>query len=144
VAELTDRKLALAKALCEATLAEAQRLGFDICVIAVDTGGHPIALLRSDLCPYAPMEAARRKAITAASMKAPSAMMAEMLAHDPLAAAALAASPDLLAVPGGFPIILDQVCVGGFGVAGGHYRDDAWLGEAALAAVLGPNGEHRA
>lgn len=141
---LTDRRLSLAKALCEATLAEAQRLGFDICVIAVDTGGHPIALLRSDLCPYAPMEAARRKAITACSMKAPSAMIADLIQHDPLAAAALAASPDMLAVPGGFPILLDNVCVGGFGVAGGHYRDDAWLGEAALAAVVGPQAEQGA
>ena len=115
-------------------------MGFDICVVAVDTGGHPVASLRTDLCPYAPLEAARRKAITAMSMKAPSAMMADLLTHDPLAATATAASPDLLAVPGGFPFFLDGICVGGFGVAGGHYRDDNWLGEAALAAVVGPQG----
>ncbi len=137
----TDRRLALAKALCEATVAEAQRLGFDICVIAIDPGGHPIALLRTDLSPYAPMEAARRKAITAFSMKAPSAMMADLLGHDPLAATAMAASPDLLAVPGGFPIFLDNVCVGGLGIAGGHYRDDNWIGEAAIRAVVGPHAE---
>lgn len=134
---MTGRRLALARALCEASIAEAKRLGFDICVVAVDVGGHPIVLQRMDLCPYPPLEAARRKAITACAMKAPSAMMADLLRHDALAAQAMAASPDLLAVPGGFPILLDGVCVGGFGIAGGHYRDDNWIGEMAIAAVLG-------
>ncbi len=134
---VTGRRLALVRALCEASIAEAARLGFDICVVAVDAGGHPIMIQRMDLCPYPPLEAARRKAVTAFSMKAPSAMMADLLRHDPLAAQAMAASPDLLAVPGGFPIFIDGVCVGGFGIAGGHYRDDNWIGEAAIAIVLG-------
>lgn len=136
--QLTDRRLTLARGLCEAVVAEAVKLGFDICVVAVDSGGHPIALLRTDLCPYPPMESARRKAITAFAMKAPTAMMTELLQHDPVAKEALAASPDLLAVPGGFPLFLDGICVGGIGIAGGHYRDDNWIGEAAIAKVLGP------
>lgn len=134
---LTNRRLSLARSLCDACVAEATRLGFDICVVAVDTGGHVITLQRMDLCPFPPLEAARRKANTACAMRAPSAMMADLLQHDPLGAQAMAASPDLLAVPGGFPIFLDGICVGGVGIAGGHYRDDAWLGEAAISAVLG-------
>lgn len=134
-----DRRFTLMQQLCDAVISEAGRLGFDICVVAVDTGGHPIVTYRMDLCPYPPLEAARRKAVTACAMRAPTAMVAKLVDMDNVAHQAMSASPDLLAVPGGFPIFLDGMCVGGLGIAGGHYRDDNWLGEAALQAVVGPH-----
>jgi uncharacterized protein GlcG (DUF336 family) len=43
----------------------------------------------------------------------------------------------MLVVPGGFPMIVDGNCVGGYGIAGGHYSEDEMLGGRALAALAG-------
>jgi uncharacterized protein GlcG (DUF336 family) len=121
--------------LCMAGFKGAQQHNAHVALVAVDLGGHPVVVLRADRAPYAAIEAARRKAIAAAALQLPTAQLSEMCAADALMATAIAASGDMLVVPGGFPIIFDDRCVGGFGVAGGHYRDDDLIGRQALAKV---------
>jgi uncharacterized protein GlcG (DUF336 family) len=36
---------------------------------------------------------------------------------------------------GGFPIVIDDECVGGIGVSGGDWEQDERIAEAAVAAV---------
>ncbi len=133
---MADRLLHVAQALGERALAVARRFGSDVAFAAVDKGGHLIFLARHDLCAYPPVEVARRKAATAACLRIPTHMLAREALHDPISAAALAASPDMLAVPGGFPLILDGLCQGGVGLAGGSYVEDLMFMEKAMAEML--------
>ena len=132
---MTNRRLAFAKLACESAVALAEEYNFAISVVAVDSGGRTIAALRTDHASYTSMEPARRKAITSASLQFPTTVVAEIAASDPVAARALAAGDDLLAVPGGIPLLMDGMCVGGVGIAGGHHTDDQLVAEQVLAKL---------
>jgi uncharacterized protein GlcG (DUF336 family) len=41
----------------------------------------------------------------------------------------------LVPVGGGLPISIDGAVVGGIGVSGGHYSDDAKIAEAGLSVI---------
>jgi uncharacterized protein GlcG (DUF336 family) len=91
--------------------------------------------MRADRAAFSAVEAARRKAVAAASLQMPTAAITEMFSADPLVVTALSASGDMLIVPGGFPVVVDHNCIGGFGIAGGHYTEDDAIGRQAIAAV---------
>jgi uncharacterized protein GlcG (DUF336 family) len=121
------RRLQYIMDIADQAVAEAERLGLDVAVVAVDRGGRTILAYRTDLTSYNALEPARKKAVTAAAMGMPTSTVTGFTMADPIGQRAMAASPDMLAVPGGFPIIQDNICVGGIGVAGGHYTDDQQL-----------------
>jgi uncharacterized protein GlcG (DUF336 family) len=116
-----------------AVVARMEELGNDGTVVAVDAGGRLVVVLRTDHAPFITLEPARRKAITAASMRVSTRNVAEMMT-DPLAAEALRSMGDALAVPGGFPVFLAGHCIGGIGIAAGHYNEDQAIGEYVLFA----------
>jgi uncharacterized protein GlcG (DUF336 family) len=124
--------------IADQVVLEAQRRGIDIAIVAVDCGGREILAYRTDLTSYNALEPARKKAITAAAMGMPTSTVTGFTMGDPIGQRAMAASPDMLAVPGGFPLIQDNVCVGGIGVAGGHYTDDQLLMSAVLVKFGAP------
>jgi uncharacterized protein GlcG (DUF336 family) len=131
--------------LCDRVISIAQDYGMDVVVVAVDPAGRMIAMQRADRAGYAAIEAARRKAVTAAVMRTPTRVVAEMTSQDQIAARALAASDDMLAVPGGYPVIKDGVTYGGIGVAGGHYSEDEMIIARAMgheAAAPAPTPTH--
>jgi glc operon protein GlcG len=101
-------------------------------LVAVDEGGRTILTYRTDLCSWTAIEPARKKAITSATMRMATSSVSAITMFDQLAQRALGATPELLAVPGAFPLILDGNCVGGIGVAGGHYGDDQYILSKAL------------
>ncbi len=127
-----DPRLNFALEKLRRTLEAARRYGLDVSIVAVDASGHIIAAARRDLTSAASFEAARKKAFTAAAMKMPTAALTEMIANDPVSLRALQANPDLLAVPGGFPLVLDGVCIGGIGISGGAWHDDQMVGAEAM------------
>jgi glc operon protein GlcG len=131
------RQLKLIMDVANKVIAEAERHNADVAVVAVDRGGREVLTYRTDLCSYNAMEPARRKAVTSAAMGMPTSIITGIMAPDPVGQRALAASPDMLAVPGGFPIMQDNVVIGGIGLSGGHYTDDHML----LAKVLVAAGE---
>ncbi|MEE2761727.1 MAG: heme-binding protein, partial [Pseudomonadota bacterium] len=45
------------------------------------------------------------------------------------------------AMEGGYPIFVDGHCIGGIGVSGGDWQQDAAISEAALAAIGADLGE---
>ena len=135
-----NRVVKRAREFCDAVFDHAERFELNVSVVAVDTGGHLIALYRTDRTIFSASEAARRKAVAAAALHMPTATQAHMFQNDPLVVTALTASGDMLIVPGGFPMIVDGNCVGGFGIAGGHYSEDQMLGEHALATLAGQAG----
>ena len=124
-----------ARKVCDAAFEIAQTMNVNVSIVAVDPGGHPVVVLRGDRTSFASVEAARRKAVAAFTMQMPTGALAEMIAQDPLVQRAVHASGDMLVVPGGFPIGSGDGCIGGLGIAGGHYSQDHTVGEKALAAV---------
>lgn len=121
--------------LCLAAFKTAETHNNNVSIVAVDLGGHPVVLLRCDHAPFSATEAARRKAVASASLAMPTSGMAEMFAGDPMVLTALHASGDMLIVPGGFPIIFENRCIGGLGIAGGHYSEDDLIGRKALEST---------
>jgi uncharacterized protein GlcG (DUF336 family) len=130
-----DPRLSFAMATLERALGAARRYGLEASIAVVDTGGHLIAAARRDLTSHASFEAARKKAYTAAALRLPTSALAEMIASDAISQRALAANADLLAVPGGFPLIQEGVCIGGIGVAGGAWPDDQLIAAEAVEVV---------
>jgi glc operon protein GlcG len=128
------RRLQLIMDVADKVIVQAERQNADVAIVAVDRGGREVLTYRTDLCSYNAIEPARRKAITSAAMGMPTSIITGMTGPDPIAQRALGASPDMLAVPGGFPIMQDNVVVGGIGLSGGRYTDDHMLVAKALVA----------
>jgi uncharacterized protein GlcG (DUF336 family) len=125
------RRLDLVWGIAERVAGFAHRYNFDFALVAVDSGGRNILTYRSDLCSYTAIEPARRKAIASATMRMATSTMSAITMLDQIAQKALSVT-EMLAVPGGFPLLIDGNCVGGIGVSGGHYGDDVYLLSKAL------------
>lgn len=125
--------------LCERAFDIAQSMDLNVSIVAADLGGHPIVVFRGDRTSFASLEAARRKAVAAGGMQMSTRALADMFAQDPLVQTAVHASGDMLVVPGGFPIIFGSGCIGGLGIAGGHYMEDHIVGEKAFIAIKTSN-----
>ena len=123
------------RAICDKVFDLAQSFNAHICVVAVDLGGHPVVLMRGDHAQFATIEAARRKAVAASTLQMPTAAAVDLFKADPLVTTALTASGEMLLIPGGFPVIFEGNCVGGFGIAGGHYSEDDMIGRKALESM---------
>ncbi len=132
---MADQKMKAACKLIDAVIAASREFGSDSAVVAVDRGGHVLAAKRQDLAGYPTFDAARKKAATSAVLGLPTKMVAGFTSADQLAARALHSHDDMLAVPGGAPIILNGRVVGGIGVSGGHYSEDQEILDRALVAA---------
>jgi len=42
---------------------------------------------------------------------------------------------DVKLLPGGFPVLLNDIIVGGFGVSGGNFDEDKSIGEYAISIL---------
>lgn len=129
---MTTLNVAYALDLVHKVLDEAATRSAAITVVVVDSGGHVVASARGDGVGYVATDFARRKAITSATFAAPTQEIAESFGQDSMLAAAFTGSPDILLLPGGFPVLVDGACVGGIGIAGSHYSQDHAVGQAVL------------
>jgi glc operon protein GlcG len=121
-----DHRIALAHIQKLVDIAESRNAA--IACSVVDAGGRAVASVRMAGVGYVQLDAARRKANASAMFGAPTGIMSEMMGTDPKLAPVLA-DPEMLVLPGGLPLVIDGVVVGGIGVAGGHYSvDDAIVG----------------
>jgi glc operon protein GlcG len=102
-----------------------------IAVVVVDTGGRTVASLRMDGVNFVPYEIARRKAVGGMAFGGPTIRIGEFMGNDPKLAS-LFNMDEFSLIGGGWPIILDGMIVGGFGVAGGHYAVDDQVAQTAL------------
>lgn len=129
-----DPHLDFALSAATRALQIARRYGLDASIAVVDPSGRLIVALRRDATAWASFDAAVKKACTAAALRMSTKTIAEFIGDDPISLRALHANPELLAVPGGFPLILDGVLVGGLGIAGGAWTDDEMVGAEAVAS----------
>lgn len=120
-----------AMAMLAAAVAEAETMGQPQCIVIVDASGEVLAELRMTGAKFLSRKSARAKALTAASVGAPSAAIPEAV-RGPIAAAT---GGDVTGLPGGLPIIVGGFVIGGIGVGSGSGDQDLAVARAALAAI---------
>ena len=124
---------AAASAAVEAGLAKAAELGMRISIVVTDANGGMVAVARMDGASANGYKGALGKATAAASLgRSTQDFLENRLMKDEALWRAISANPDSFIVPGGFPLKVDGVTVGGVGVSGGRHEDDS---KVALAAV---------
>lgn len=128
-----------AMAAAQAALQHCRRAGYQVAVAVVDRSGVLQVLLRDRYAGAHTVEAAGRKAWTAASFRMPSATLAaETMAGRSMSG--IRALPQVLAIGGGQPIEAAGSTLGGIGVSGapGGEADDACAlaGREAIAADI--------
>lgn len=124
---------AAAAALIAASLAAAKAAGFEAAVAVTDATGALRAFERSDGAPFLTAEVATNKARTAASYGYPTHVWNDYVTDPKIAP--LQNLPRMMAVGGGYPLLVDGRLVGGIGISGGTYTQDQDAAEAALKAV---------
>jgi glc operon protein GlcG len=116
-------------------LRQAEAAGVKAVVTVIDPSLVLVAVGRADGAPPHSVETSRRKAITAASTRKPSAAMPQetvtLLEHG--------TGGLLTGIRGGVPLVFDGVHTGGLGIAGGTPDQDAAIAAATLAE-LGTDG----
>jgi uncharacterized protein GlcG (DUF336 family) len=122
-----------AHALIEAARKAAKEIGIETTIAIVDPGGHLKAYERSDQAAFLTADVAVDKAWTAASFGLPTHTWAQIIGNSEVAQ--LAHRPRLVAVGGGYPIVVDGQVVGGLGISGGSALQDQQACEEALRRV---------
>jgi len=125
--------------MMDAAIGTATRLDIAVTVAIVDAGGHLLMLERMEDGRFHTVHSATTKAVTAASNRRPtSARGAQGQELDVLHALGLtlAAGPqNWTAMEGGYPVMIEKECIGAIGVAGGDWKQDQEIAQAALNAM---------
>ena len=128
-----------AKTIMTAAISKAEEFGIAVTVAIVDSGGHMLVLERMDGGRFHTVHSSTTKAVTAASNKRPTTTRgAQGQDLDTLHAIGLslaAGASRWTAMEGGFPIIVDDECLGGIGVSGGDWQQDEEIAKAAVEAI---------
>ena len=114
-----------------AGVAAAEDMGQPQCIVIVDASGETITELRMTGAKFLSLKSARTKARTAASIGKPSADIPEAVRP----AIAAATQGCVTGLPGGLPIYIDHVLLGGIGVGSGTGPQDIAVATAALQAI---------
>jgi glc operon protein GlcG len=127
------------RTMMETAMSKAREFGIAVTVAITDAGGHLLMLERMEGGRFHTVHSSTTKAVTAASNRRPTTSKgAQGQPLDVLHALglALAAGPgNWTAMEGGYPIIVEEECVGGIGVSGGTWEQDEAIAKAALEAV---------
>ena len=110
--------------------------GYRVTATVVDRGGNIRTVLRQDDAGPHTVDSSRKKAYTAASMKQPTAKLAELVAKMPAVQGLQHMNEQILLLGGGLPIEFGDEVVGGIGVGGapgGHL--DAACAQAGLTSI---------
>lgn len=126
----------LVLAMVDAAIACATDIGVCINVAIVDDAGNLTAFLRMPGSFLVSSDLAIDKAWSAASFGISTRALSKMLeGQDRAAREGLLRRPRLTEVPGGFPILIDDVVIGAIGVSGASAADDERCASAGLAAL---------
>ncbi len=134
--------LAGAERIVAAAKAKAEAMKLAVNVAVVDDGGHLLAFARMDGGRPASANTALTKAVTAATMRAPTgplppgAAMPDLLLNLSLQNAAAASGGKITTLLGGVPVVVDGQVIGAVGVGGGSGEQDAEVARAGVAALL--------
>jgi len=139
VADSKRLTMAGARKIMSTAIARAKAEKLAVTVAIVDAGGHLVLLERMEGGKFHTVHSATTKAICAASNKRPTGAKGAVGQSLDVAHAlglALAAGPERwTAMEGGSPIMAGRECIGGVGVAGGHWEFDERVAKEAAASI---------
>lgn len=128
--------LSLAGKAASAALDKCAQDGYRVSVAVVDRAGILRSFMRADAAGPHTVESSQKKAYTAASMRGPTANVAELIAKTPAVQGLQYMNDNILFLAGGLPIDIASEVVGGIGVGGapgGHL--DAACAQAGLDSI---------
>lgn len=120
-----------ALAVLTAAVAKAEAMGQPQCIVIVDANGEMLAEVRMTGAKFLSRKSALAKALTAASIGGETTNIPESVRT----AIGLATEGKVTGLPGGLPIRLDGVLLGGIGVGSGSGEQDIEVAKAGLAAI---------
>ena len=120
-----------AQKMLRAGVAKALEMNQPQCITILDEGGHLLAFVRMDGAKILSIDSSLKKAMTAASGRAPSGK-ANVANEIKLA---LATGGKLTNLLGGLPVIVDGHVIGAVGVGSGTGEQDLEVAKAAIAAI---------
>lgn len=116
-----------------AGIAKALEMKQPQCITITDDGGHLLAFVRMDGAKVLSIDSSRKKAMTAASGRAPS---GETNPANEIKLA-LATDGKLTNLKGGLPVIVDGHVIGAVGVGSGTGEQDLEVAKAVIAVLPG-------
>ena len=119
--------------MLRAAIAKAQEMKQPQCITITDDGGHLLAFVRMDGAKVLSIDSSRKKALTAASGRAPSGE-ANVANEVKLA---FATEGKLTNLKGGLPVVVEGHVIGAIGVGSGTGEQDFEVAKAMLAALPG-------
>lgn len=125
--------LADVKKIAAEAEAEAIRNNWQVAIVILDDGGHPMGLLRMDGATPGNVSIATEKARTAALTRRTSGFWEERVKAGRVS---MIKMPGVLPVQGGVPIMAEGVCVGAVGVSGVQSHEDEQIANAGIRAVV--------
>lgn len=120
-----------AMAMLMAGVSKAEEIGQPQCIVIVDASGELLAEIRMTGAKFLSRTSAHAKAVTAASIGAATTNIPEGVRP----AIAAATGGRVTGLPGGLPIRIDGVLLGGIGIGSGSGEQDVAVAQAALQAV---------
>lgn len=117
--------------MLQAAVNKAEEINQPQCIVIVDASGELLAEIKMTGAKFLSRKSAMSKALTAASIRAPSSNIPEAVRP----AIGTATGGNVTGLSGGLPIIKDGICVGGIGVGSGSAEQDVQVAIAALDAV---------
>lgn len=128
----TTISVAQADALMTAAIGEAQARKVALAIVVVDEAGRIVLARRMDGALPQAFELARRKAVTAALLRAPTSAVEDRFAKGDHT---LLAIPDMLPIRGGLPVTVEGRTLGAIGASGSPAPTDEAVVTAALAGL---------
>ena len=114
-----------------AAIAKSEAINQPQCIVIVDASGELLGEIRMTGAKFLSRKSARSKALTSASIGAPSSAVPEAVKI----AIGAATEGKVTGLPGGLPIYIDGDLVGGIGVGSGTGEQDVLVGTAALDSI---------
>ena len=123
-----------AKKVIAAAEAHARKIGVNVVITILDSGGHMVHMLRMDGSPLGSISIAEAKAATTIKLKRPTKMLQDMVALGGEHLRLLSA-PGLVVMEGGELLVTGNAIVGAIGVSGATSAQDAEIGRAGGAVL---------
>ncbi len=131
-----DLPLSAAWAAVEAAAAYASREELQVSVAVLDAGGHLLAFARVSGTPWHSINLAIDKARTSVSFALPSSTLGDMIDNaSERVRMNLLLRPDIVAMGGAFPLLIDGRLVGAIGVSGASEEEDMDCAMAGCFAI---------
>ncbi|QOW63709.1 heme-binding protein [Campylobacter hepaticus] len=122
----------MVKGILELAQKEARKEGFNVSITIVDKSGQILAVLRDENAGVHTLSASYKKAYTAVSQKRETGQILKGVKEGIIPEDIRYLDDKFSIMPGGVPIMLDGIVIGGIGVGGAHLEQDVKIAKAGL------------